>query len=98
MKEGTRSKKEKELIETIEDTRNTKIKVRNLALLVKNIFDDEFDENDEEVAYVAMRDVFDEDEKCEKSTLFSHIRKNDRWIIYSEYSHHITGDTSKFES
>ena len=44
-----------------------------------------------------MKDDFDEDEKCENISLISHISKNDRWIIDSGCSHHMTGDTSNFE-
>ena len=33
----------------------------------------------------------------EKTALISHVNKNDRWIIDSGCSHHMTGDTGKFK-
>ena len=38
----------------------------------------EFDENDDEVVYVAMKDESDEDEA---TALMTCMNKNDRWII-----------------
>ena len=40
-----------------------------------------------------MKDESDEDEE---TTLVSCVNKNDRWIIDSECSHHMTRDKSKF--
>ena len=40
-----------------------------------------------------MKDEFDEDEA---TTLVTCVNKNDRWIIDSGCSHHMTGDKSKF--
>ena len=40
-----------------------------------------------------MKDEFDEDVA---STLVSCVNKNDRWIIDSGCSHHMTGDKSMF--
>ena len=57
--------------------------------------DNNFDENDEEVVYVAMKDDSDKDEKI---ALISYLSKGDRWIIDSGYSHHMSGDKSKFET
>jgi hypothetical protein len=39
----------------------------------------------------------DESEEDEKNALILHVNKNDRWIIDCGCSHHMTGDTSKFE-
>ena len=41
-----------------------------------------------------MKDECDEDDKI---ALLSHVNKNERWIIDSGCSHHMIGDTSKFE-
>ena len=49
----------------------------------------ESDENDDEVVYVAMKDEYNEDEA---TTLMTCVNKNDRWIIDSGCSHHMTGD------
>ena len=47
--------------------------------------EDDFDENDDEVVYVAMKDESDEDEA---TTLVTYVRKNDKWIIDNGF--HIT--------
>ena len=41
-----------------------------------------------------MKEDSDEDEK---TTLILYIKKNDRWIISSGYSNHMTSDNDKFE-
>ena len=51
------------------------------------------DENDDEVVYVAMKDEPDEDEV---TTLVTYMNNNDKWIIDSGCSRHMTGDKSKF--
>ena len=53
---------------------------------------DEFDEHDDEVVYVTMKD---ESYKDEATALVTCVNKNDRWIIDSGCSHHMTRDKSK---
>ena len=53
------------------------------------IVEEDSDENDDEVVYVAMKDESDEDEA---TTLVTCVNKNDKWIIDSGCSHHMTGD------
>ena len=55
--------------------------------------DDDFDEHDDEVVYVVMKDEFDEDEA---NTLVTCVKKNDKWIIGSVCSHHMTRDKINF--
>ena len=47
-----------------------------------------------EVFYVAQKDDSDEDEA---TTLISNVKKNDKWIIDSGCSHHMTGDKNNFK-
>ena len=42
------------------------------------------------MVYIAIKDEGD------KMELISHVRKIDTWIIDSGYSHHMTGDKTKF--
>ena len=51
------------------------------------------DKNDDEVVCVAMKDEPDEDEA---TTLMTCVNKNEKFIIYSGCSHHMTRDKSKF--
>ena len=44
------------------------------------IYEEDSDENDDEVVYVAMKDESDEDEA---TTLVTYMNKNDKWIIGS---------------
>ena len=53
----------------------------------------DFDENDDEVVYVAMKDESDEDEATAFMTC---VNKNDKWIIDSGFSHHMNGEKSNF--
>ena len=46
-------------------------------------------ENDDEVVYVAMKDDSDEDEEI---VLVTYMNKNEKWIIDSGCSHHMTRD------
>ena len=47
-----------------------------------------------EVVHVAMKDDYDED----NIALISYVNKDDKWIIDSECSHHMTDDKSKFKT
>ena len=44
--------------------------------------------NEIEVVYIAMKDDSNED----TTTLISYMRKDDKWIIDSRCSHHMTSD------
>ena len=58
----------------------TRIKVRTLAMLLKQESDSKSSMFDEiEVVYVAMKDDLDED----TNTLISYVNKDDKWIIDS---------------
>ena len=54
------------------------------------------DNSDDEIVYIVVKDDSDIDEK-DKMALVSHISKNDTWIIDSGFSHHMTGDKTKFD-
>ena len=47
-----------------------------------------------EVVYVAMKDDSNED----TTALVSYVNKDDKWIIHSGCSHHMTSDKSKFKT
>ena len=53
------------------------------------IVEENSDDHDDEVVYVAMKDQSDEEEP---TSLVTSMNKNDRWIIDSGCSHHMTGD------
>lgn len=57
------------------------------------IAEEDSDDNDDELVYVAMKDHSDEEEPI---ALVTCMNKNDRWIIDSGCSYHMTGDKSKF--
>ena len=59
------------------------------------IVEEDLDDNDDEVVYVAMKDESYEDEA---TALVTCMNKNDKWIIDSGCSHHMIGDKSKFIS
>ena len=48
------------------------------------------------MVYISIKNESDNEEN-EKTTLISHISKNDTWIIDIGCSHHMTGDKTKFE-
>ena len=57
------------------------------------IIEEDSNENDDEVVYMAMED---ESYEYEATTLVTYMNKNDKWIIDSGCSHHMNGDKSKF--
>ena len=54
---------------------------------------DGFDDHDDKVVYVAMKDDSDENEA---TALESSVNKNEKWMTDNGCSHHITRDKSKF--
>ena len=70
-------------------------KGKKSCYIAKEENDNDLDDNDEEVVYVAMKDDSKEDEKI---ALISYVSKGDIWIIDSGFSHHMTCDKSKFET
>ena len=73
-----------------DDGRDQRDKVKKSCYIVD---EHEFDENDDEMVYVAMKDESDEDEE---NALMNCVNKNDKWIIDSVCSHHMTRNKSKF--
>ena len=47
------------------------------------------------MGYIAIND--ESDDENDKMALIYHVSKNEKWIIYSHHSHHMTSDKSKFE-
>ena len=82
-KEWNKHKNKKE-----DDSRSYKDKGKRCSIV-----EEDFNEHDDEVVYVAVKDESDEDEA---TTLVTCVNKNDKWIIDSGSSHHINGDKSKF--
>ena len=68
-------------------TKITKTKARDATLLKKTQMTMK--------QYVAIKD---ESNKDKATTLVTYMNKNDKWIIDSGCSHHMTGDKSKFTS
>ena len=46
------------------------------------------DNSKDEMLYIVLKDEFDDE--GDKMTLFSHVRKNDTWIIDSGCLHHMS--------
>ena len=76
-----------------EDNTYYKDKGKKSCYIAEKKTKDGFEDHDDEVVYVTMKDESDEDEA---TALVSCVNKNDRWIIYSGCSHHMTRDKSKF--
>ena len=76
-----------------EDNNDYKDKGKRSCYIAEKETKDEFDEHDNEVVYVAIKEEFDEDEA---TALVTYVNKNDIWIINSGCSHHMIGDKSKF--
>ena len=73
----------------------TRIKVRNLSIFLKNkVIVNLACLMKIEVVYVAMKDDSNED----TTALISYVNKDDKWIIDSGCSHHMTGDKNKFKT
>ena len=53
------------------------------------------DNSEDEMVYIAVKD--ESDDEGDKKSLISHVIKNDTWIIGNGFSHHMTGDKTKFE-
>ena len=78
-----------------DDYRSNKEKSKKSCYIVEKESDSESSMSDEiEVVYVAMKDDSDED----TTTLISYVNRDDKWIIYSGCSHHMTSDKNKFKT
>ena len=77
-KEGNKYKNIRE-----DDSRDYKDKGKKCYI----VEEEDSNENDDEVVYVAIKDELDKDEAM---TLVTSINKNDKWIIDSGCSHHMT--------
>lgn len=79
-----------------EDKKGYKDKGKKSCYTSKEDTNDESDKsNKEEVLYVIIKDDSNEDDA---TALVSCVNKNDRWVIDSICSHHMTRDKSKFET
>ena len=80
-------------VEEMRIEKTTKTKPRSLATYPKRKKKEGSKDHDDEVVYVAIKDESNEDEA---TTLVDCVNKNDRWIIDSGCSYHMTGDKNKF--
>ena len=76
-----------------EDKKDYKDKGKKSCCIAEEETKDGSGDHDDEVVYVAMKDEFDEDEA---TALVSCVNKNDRQIIDSGCSHHMTQDKIEF--
>ena len=79
-----------------DEKNNYKDKGKKSCYIAKKYSDSESSKFDKvEVVYVAMKDDSDDDDT---TTLISYVNKNDKCIIDSGFSHHMTSDRSKFSN
>ena len=78
-----------------EDNKDCKDKDKKSCYIAKEETNDGSDDHDDEVVYVAIKDESDKDED-EVVALVSYVKMNERWIIDSGCSHHLTRDKIKF--
>ena len=76
-----------------EDNKDYKDKGKKSCYIAEEEIKDGSDNHDDEVVYVAMKDESNEDEA---TALVSCVNKNERWIIDSGCSHHMTRHKIKF--
>ena len=75
-----------------DDYKSNKDKGKKSCYVAKKESDSESDKI--EVVYVTMKGNLDED----TIALISYVNKDDKWIIDSGFSHHMTGDKNKFKT
>ena len=74
-------------------TKSTRKKGKKSCYIVEKDSDDESRNSDEvQVVYVALKYDSNDDNA---TTLISYVNKNDKWIVESACSQHMTGDRSK---
>ena len=76
-----------------EDSKDYKDKYKNSCYIFEEETKDGFDDHDDEVVYVDMKDDSNQDEA---TALIHYVNRSERWIIDNGCSHHMTGDKSKF--
>ena len=78
-----------------DDYKNNKDKGKKSCYIAEKESDSESSiSNEIEVVHVAMKDDSDED----TTIVISYVNRDDKWIIDSGCSHHMTGDKNKFKT